>query len=453
MAEIVNTREIVLNILLEVTRDDRPLSQVLSEWLLKYQYLDKADRSFISRLTRTVLENMMMIDTVLNHFSSVKVNKMKPVMRTILRMGAAQMLFMDGVPDHAVCNESVNLAVRKGFKGLKGFVNGVLRTIARNKDKVGELIPDQDKNPADYLSVRYSMPLWICRLWMSEFGFDTTKKMLMAMSKENATSIRVNTVKTTPENLKVSLTDAGIAAEDGVYLPYMLKISGYDYLTALYSFKNGEFIVQDESSALAGACAGFKPGMKVLDICGAPGGKSMNAAMLMENQGHMICRDVSEGKIERIIENTQRTGLSIIEAEVWDAVEPDEQLFGTMDVVIADVPCSGLGVIGKKTDIKYRMTPEKAADLVTLQRKILDQAWLYVKPGGILMYSTCTVNPAENQQQVAYMTKNYPLTLQSLDDCLPESLKSETTKKGWIQLLPGVHSCDGFFAAKLRRME
>lgn len=453
MAEIVNTREIVLNILLEVTRDDRPLSQVLSEWLLKYQYLDKADRSFISRLTRTVLENMMMIDTVLNHFSSVKVNKMKPVMRTILRMGAAQMLFMDGVPDHAVCNESVNLAVRKGFKGLKGFVNGVLRTIARNKDKVGELIPDQDKNPADYLSVRYSMPLWICRLWMSEFGFDTTKKMLMAMSKENATSIRVNTVKTTPENLKVSLTDAGIAAEDGVYLPYMLKISGYDYLTALYSFKNGEFIVQDESSALAGACAGFKPGMKVLDICGAPGGKSMNAAMLMENQGHMICRDVSEGKIERIIENTQRTGLSIIEAEVWDAIEPDEQLFGTMDVVIADVPCSGLGVIGKKTDIKYRMTPEKAADLVTLQRKILDQAWLYVKPGGILMYSTCTVNPAENQQQVAYMTKNYPLTLQSLDDCLPESLKSETTKKGWIQLLPGVHSCDGFFAAKLRRME
>ena len=453
MAEIVNTREIVLNILLEVTRDDRPLSQVLSEWLLKYQYLDKADRSFISRLTRTVLENMMMIDTVLNHFSSVKVNKMKPVMRTILRMGAAQMLFMDGVPDHAVCNESVNLAVRKGFKGLKGFVNGVLRTIARNKDKVGELIPDQDKNPADYLSVRYSMPLWICRLWMSELGFDTTKKMLMAMSKENATSIRVNTVKTTPENLKVSLTDAGIAAEDGVYLPYMLKISGYDYLTALYSFKNGEFIVQDESSALAGACAGFKPGMKVLDICGAPGGKSMNAAMLMENQGHMICRDVSEGKIERIIENTQRTGLSIIEAEVWDAVEPDEQLFGTMDVVIADVPCSGLGVIGKKTDIKYRMTPEKAADLVTLQRKILDQAWLYVKPGGILMYSTCTVNPAENQQQVAYMTKNYPLTLQSLDDCLPESLKSETTKKGWIQLLPGVHSCDGFFAAKLRRME
>ena len=453
MAEIVNTREIVLNILLEVTRDDRPLSQVLSEWLLKYQYLDKADRSFISRLTRTVLENMMMIDTVLNHFSSVKVNKMKPVMRTILRMGAAQMLFMDGVPDHAVCNESVNLAVRKGFKGLKGFVNGVLRTIARNKDKVGELIPDQDKNPADYLSVRYSMPLWICRLWMSEFGFDTTKKMLMAMSKENATSIRVNTVKTTPENLKVSLTDAGIAAEDGVYLPYMLKISGYDYLTALYSFKNGEFIVQDESSALAGACAGFKPGMKVLDICGAPGGKSMNAAMLMENQGHMICRDVSEGKIERIIDNTQRTGLSIIEAEVWDAVEPDEQLFGTMDVVIADVPCSGLGVIGKKTDIKYRMTPEKAADLVTLQRKILDQAWLYVKPGGILMYSTCTVNPAENQQQVAYMTKNYPLTLQSLDDCLPESLKSETTKKGWIQLLPGVHSCDGFFAAKLRRME
>lgn len=452
MAETVNVREIVLNMLLEVTRDGKASSQVLTDWLTKYQYLSKQERGFISRLMRTTLENMIFIDTVLNHYSSVKVGKMKPVVRTILRMGVAQMLFMDGVPDHAVCNESVNLAVRKGFKGLKGFVNGVLRSIARSKDQLETLIPDCNKNPVEYLSVRYSAPQWLCRLWLDNYGLDAAKKMLAASVDETVTTIRVNTLKTSPETLKDSLEQQGINAADGSYVPFVFKISGYDYLTAINGFEDGHFMVQDESSALAGLCAGFEPQMKVVDICGAPGGKSMNAAMMMNNQGDILCRDVSWRKQERIEENAKRLGISCVTVQQWDGTVLDETLIDSADVVIADVPCSGLGVIGKKTDIKYNMSPEGIASLVQLQREILDKAWRYVKPGGILLYSTCTVNSAENQAQVRYLTENYPLKAESLDAFLPEVLHSETTKEGWLQLLPGVHACDGFFMARLKKM-
>ena len=212
-------------------------------------------------------------------------------------------------------------------------------------------------------------------------------------------------------------------------------------------------MVQDESSALAGLCADFKPQMKVLDICGAPGGKSMNAAMMMDDQGSIICRDVSWKKLERIEENTSRLGISCIMVQQWDGTVPDPEMVEQADVVIADVPCSGLGVIGKKTDIKYRMTPESMISLVKLQRDILEHAWRYVRPGGVLLYSTCTVNPEENEAQVEYMTQNYPLYTESLDSFLPETLQCESTKHGWLQLMPGVHACDGFFMARLRKKE
>jgi len=451
MAETVNTREIALNILLEVTRDGRAMSQVMADWLLKYQYLDKKDRSFISRLVRATLENMIFIDEVIDHYASVRTNKMKPVVRTILRMGVCQMLYMDGVPDHAVVNESVSLAVRKGFKGLRGFVNGVLRTAARNKAQVNGLIPDKEENPEGYLSLRYSAPSWLVDLWTKAYGFEKTETMLGAMGSERMTTIRVNTLKTTAQKLRAQLEAEGVTVTAGAYVPCVMKISGYDHLAALESFQKGFFMVQDESSVLAGLCAGFTPGMKVLDLCGAPGGKSMNAAFLMEDQGEIICRDVSGSKIDKIKMNAQRLGITCVTAQQADAAVMDEALENDADVVIADVPCSGLGVIGRKTDIKYHMTPEAITSLVALQRRILDQAWRYVRPGGVLIYSTCTVNPEENEKQVAYMTEKYPLVTETLAPLLPEGLKSETSGTGYIQLMPGIHQCDGFFAARLRR--
>lgn len=451
MSETVNTREIVMNILLEVTRDGKELNQAAGDWLAKYQYIDARDRHFISRLSKATLEHMLWIDKILNAYSSVKVNKMKPVIRTILRMGVCQMLYMDGVPDHAICNESVNLAVRKGFKGLKGFVNGVLRSVMRKKDVLDELIPDQDKDPSGYISIKYSLPLWLTDMWLQMYGMEKTEKMAVAFGQDVDTTLRINTVKAAPSDMKKQLEKAGIKVEMHPYTDQVLKISGYDYLPEVTGFSEGCFWVQDVSSVLSGLCIDIKPGMKVLDLCGAPGGKSLNAAALMGNQGQIICRDVSPYKIDRIQENIDRTGLDCIEAGCGDATVPDESLFECMDVVIADVPCSGLGVIGKKTDIKYNMTPEKIQSLVTLQREILDVAWRYLKPGGVLLFSTCTVNQAENEAQVQWMTEYLPLKTESLNAYLPEMLHSPETASGRLQLMPGCHESDGFFMARLRR--
>lgn len=451
MSETAGTREIILNILMDMSESGQPVYDALSSWLLKYQYLDRQDRRLISSVVRTTLEREVWIDAVINKYSSVRVKKMKPVIRTILRMSTCQILFMEGVADHAACNEAVKLAVRRGFKGLKGFVNGVLRTIARNKDSAFDVLPDVKTQPEAYLSMRYSTPEWLIHMWCASYGFEQTERMLESFEGRRVTTIRVNTLKTDPQTLKEKLEKQNISVEEGAYLPYILKISGYDYLDAIDSFRNGEFYVQDESSALAGAVAGFKPGMSVIDLCGAPGGKSINAALLMQDQGHIDTRDLTQVKAERIEENVRRLGISCIDVAVQDALEDKPEDEASADVVIADLPCSGLGVIGRKADIKYHMTPDAMEALRKLQSDILDVCWRYVKPGGVLMYSTCTVNDAENIDQVRAFMSTHPFHMESLDESIPESLRSPSTKEGWLQILPGMGGCDGFFMAKLRR--
>ena len=453
MTETVNTREIILNILMEISEEGQPMHYVMSAWLMKYQYLEQQERRFITKVVRTTLEHEMWIDAMLNQYSSVKVRKMKPVIRNIMRMSVCQMLFMDGVPEHAVCNEAVKLAVRRGFRGLKGFVNGVLRTVARNKEHLADVLPDESAMPEAYLSMRYSTPEWLVRLWCEQFGYDSAKQMLAGAVGKSDTTIRVNTLKITPEDLRAKLEAQHIHVEKGSYLPYVLKISDYDYLEAIEGFADGEFYVQDESSVLAGAVAGFKAGQRVLDVCAAPGGKSINAAILMEDKGSIEARDLTEQKVEKLQDNVMRMQIKSVQPLQWDALQPDEAAYASADIVIADLPCSGLGVIGRKTDIKYHMTESAMHELEQLQKQLLEVCWHYVKPGGILLYSTCTVNHGENIRQVEQFLENHPFTAQSLDDLLPESLHSEMTAGGCLQLLPGIHDGDGFFVAKLRRNE
>lgn len=453
MGDTVNIREIAMNILLEIYKDNVPASQAVHSWLEKYQYLGSQERRMINSIVQTTLENQLWIDQVINSYASIKVNKMKPVIRTIMRMGVCQLAFMDGFSDYGICNEMVNLAGRRGFKGLKGFVNGVLRKVARTPECKETVLPDKIKDSENYLSIRYSMPMWIVQLWHKNYGLEKTETMLKAAQGSRETSIRVNTLKIQPEALKEKLEAENIHVTDGNYLPYILKISGYDYLAGLSSFQNGEFFVQDESSALAGALADFKPGNHVLDVCGAPGGKTLNSALLMDGKGYNCVRDVSVDKIDKIRENIKRLQLENIEVGLWDALEFDLEKEQWADVVIADLPCSGLGVTGRKSDIKYRMTQENIDSLVELQRNILSQVWRYVKPGGLLIYSTCTVNPEENQNQVQWFLEQYPFVAEDIDSLLPEGLKRENKEKGMIQIFPEKNGCDGFFAARLRRKE
>lgn len=439
------TRELVLGILLEVTRDGEYSHIALRNVLNKYQYLDKKERAFITRVTEGTLEHMMEIDYIINQFSNTKINKMKPVIRCILRSAVYQLKYMDSIPDSAVCNEAVKLAEKKGFRNLKGFVNGVLRNIARNLDSL--TYPDD-------LSIKYSMPEWILNQWLSEYDKETVEGMLKAFLEDSPTTIRCNLNQMSKEALVDSLEKEGVHVENHPYLPYALWISGYDYLADLSSFQKGAFYVQDISSMLVSHIADPKPGNRVIDVCAAPGGKALHVAELLEGTGHVEARDLTDYKVNLIEENIERSGVKNMSAVRWDATVLDEQAIESADIVIADLPCSGLGVLGKKTDLKYKISEETQKALVNLQREILSQVQQYVKPDGTLVYSTCTIHKEENMGNVHWLLKNYPeFELVSIKNRLCEELKADVVEEGCLQFLPGKHKSDGFFIAKFRKVK
>lgn len=447
MTKAINEREIVLEVLLEITEQGMYSHIVLRDVLNKYQYLEKKERSFITRVTEGTLEHMMEIDYILDQFSKVKVKKMKPVIRNIMRSAVYQMKYMDSVPVSAACNEAVKLAVRKGFGSLRGFVNGVLRNVARNLDQIA-----YPTEPRQRLSIQYSMPEWILNLWLKAYDSDIVEQMLQAFQRETPLTIRCNLRMVTPKQLKEHLEVEGVTVKVHPYLEYAFHISGFDYLGDLESFQNGEFSVQDISSMLVSELAGPKEGDYVIDVCAAPGGKSLHMAEKLNGSGHVEARDLTEYKVGLIQENIERTGLSNVEAVQQDALIFDETSVGKADIVLADLPCSGLGVLAKKTDLKYKATKEGADSLAKLQREILKNVQAYVKDEGKLVYSTCTINPAENMDNVHWFLNQYPeFELIDIHGLLCEELQKDVKENGCIQLLPGVHQSDGFFLACMKK--
>lgn len=447
MTKAINEREIVLEVLLEITEHGMYSHIVLRDVLNKYQYLEKKERSFITRVTEGTLEHMMEIDYILDQFSKVKVKKMKPVIRNIMRSAVYQMKYMDSVPVSAACNEAVKLAVRKGFGSLRGFVNGVLRNVARNLDQI-----EYPTEPLQRLSIQYSMPEWILNLWLKAYDSDIVEQMLQAFQRETPLTIRCNLRMVTPKQLKEHLEAEGVTVKVHPYLEYAFHISGFDYLGDLESFQDGEFSVQDISSMLVSELAGPKEGDYVIDVCAAPGGKSLHMAEKLNGSGHVEARDLTEYKVGLIQENIERTGLSNVEAVQQDALIFDETSVGKADIVLADLPCSGLGVLAKKTDLKYKATKEGADSLAKLQREMLKNVQAYVKDEGKLVYSTCTINPAENMDNVHWFLNQYPeFELIDIHGSLCEELQKDVKENGCIQLLPGVHQSDGFFLACMKK--
>ena len=428
------TRELILGILLEVTRDGAYSHVALRNVLTKYQYLDKRERAFITRVTEGTLERMIEIDYILNQFSKVKVDKMKPVIRCILQSSVYQLKYMDAVPNSAVCNEAVKLASKKGFHNLKGYVNGVLRNISRNLDQV--VYPDKS-DFVQYLSVRYSMPVWILKQWLSAYDAETVETMLEDFLKEKPTTVRCNLNQCTVAELTESLRKEGVEVQTHPRLSYALSISGYDYLANLESYRKGMFYIQDISSMLVTETADPKAGDYVIDVCAAPGGKALHMAEKLDGTGHVEARDLTDYKVNLIQENILRTGITNVSAVKQDATESDAASLEKADIVIADLPCSGLGVLGKKTDLKYKMTEAIQRELVALQRSILSNVQSFVKPGGTLVYSTCTIHKGENEENVAWFLEQFPNF----------ALEGEAR-----QLLPGVDASDGFFIAKFKRV-
>ncbi len=445
-----NTREIALDILIEILEKGDFSHTLLNRTLKIHSDLTKQDRSFITRLVEGTLERLLTLDFYINSYSSVKVGKMKPLIRTLLRLSVYQLKYMDQVPDSAVCNEAVKLAGKRGFKSLSGFINGVLRNIARNTKEDYHALENKDR--IGYLEVAYSTPRWMIEKWLKEYAYETVKGMLAAQFEESrGTTVRVNQSVNTTEELLEILQKENIAAVKGDYNDTALKLLDYETMDTIKAFSDGRFTVQDESSMLIGLISGVKAGDYIIDVCAAPGGKSLHAADLLYGTGKVDARDLTEYKVALIHENIARMGFHNITASCMDAKELDEESIGKADIVIADLPCSGLGVIGKKPDIKYNMTEEKQKELVMLQREILTTVSRYVKEEGILIYSTCTVNKDENLDNVEWFVKNFPFQLESIEKFLPESISSETKEKGYLQLIPGIHNTDGFFMARLKK--
>ncbi len=429
MAE--NTREIVLDTLLTIERGEEYSHKLIKAVLDKYDYFEAREKAFIKRLTEGTIEKKLQLDYVTDQFSSVPVRRMKPLIRCLMRMSVYQILYMDSVPDSAVCNEAVKLAVKRKFQNLKGFVNGVLRNIARNREQIKW--PDRDKEYEKWLQVTYSMPQWLLKLWMEEYGPERTESMLAGIEKIHPVSIRFHSDldKTARLEYIAQMEQCGVQVSPSAYLDYAFLLEKVDGISSLPGYEEGAFTVQDVSSMLAVEAAGISPSDFVVDICAAPGGKSLLAA---EKAAKVLSRDVSEEKLSLIEENAGRMRADNLTVMQWDATRTDESLLGKADVVLMDVPCSGLGVMGKKRDIKYHVTPEGLSEIVELQKAIVAASWQYVKPGGTLLYSTCTVRREENEMMCRWICDSFPFTME-------ESR----------QLYPGEDECDGFFYARLRR--
>lgn len=441
MTKTTDSREIILDILLEILERGGYSHVILRQALEKYQYLEKQERAFITRVTEGTIEYKLTIDAVLNQCSKVNVRKMKPVIRTILRMSVYQILWMERIPDSAVCNEAVKLAVKRKFQGLKGFVNGVLRTIVRQKDQF----------VFDDLSSRYSMPQWLIELWNEQYSEATTEMICKSFLEDAPTTVRCNLALASMEEIQESLDAQHVAYRVSPLSSHALLLDKYDYLDSLEAFQNGWIQVQDASSGFVGDIADPQPGDQVLDVCGAPGGKSLHIADKLKGTGLVVVRDLTEQKIWMVEENIARIGFDNIRAEVWDALEFDPEWEEKADIVVADLPCSGLGIIGKKPDIKYQASPEKLRDLAVLQKEILSVVSRYVKPGGKLVYSTCTINKMENEDQREWFLQNFPFEAVNIEGMLGDAVKEPTMKDGYIQLIPGTYPCDGFFISCFRR--
>lgn len=447
-----NVRELALDVLMEILEKGGYSHLVIRNVLDKYDYRDFRDKAFLKRLVEGTIERLIQLDYVLDQFSKVPVKKMKPLIRNLMRMSVYQLLFMDQIPDRAVCNEAVKLAGKRGFKGLSGFVNGVLRNIARNRENI--VYPDRVKERKKALSVSYSMPEWLISFWEDAYGREKTERLLEGLLEEHPVTVRLK------ENLSDGAREAwirelsgeGIRVSAHPYHSCAYRLSGDFSIKRIPGYEDGLFMVQDVSSMLAveAAGAGTNEPLFVMDMCAAPGGKTIHMAGKLGKKGSVLAGDLTEYKVSLIRDNIERMGCDNVKVRQHDALVPDQSLFGKADVVLADLPCSGLGTIGKKRDIKYRITRENMKELTGIQRSILDVAWKYVKPGGVLVYSTCTINPQENDEMVKWFIQNHPFSLESLSPYLPEEL-SEEGKEGMLQLFPGIHESDGFFIARMVR--
>ncbi len=444
----INPRQVASQVIMEIEKNNAFSNIALQKALKANGAMSEKDRAFVTENVNGALRNIIYIDHVINSFSSVKTEKMKPWILSVLRISVYEIIFMN-VPSSAAVNEAVKLVKEKGLGKLSGFVNGVLRNISRDYENVK--MPDKEKEFPEYISIKYSHPLWLVKMWISYYGKDFTEKLCMANSLSPKVSLSVNTTKVSQSELIEILKNEGMEAEKAKYSPTTVYVSKTGNLLKSKAFKDGLFFVQDESSAIAAAVLSPKKGDTVLDVCSAPGGKTMAMACIMENTGHIVSRDIYDHKLELIEETANRLGISIVETENKDASSKYEEDCEKYDCVLIDAPCSGLGLLRKKADIRLKKSGKDIDGLIDIQRSILSSSASYVKKGGYLLYSTCTLSKKENMGNVKWFCDNFDFEQADITENLPDGLKDSILDKGMIELYPSIHGTDGFFISKLKR--
>ena len=422
---------------LEKCRRDGAWSGAVIDSAIKKAGLDDRDAALSSRLILGVLQNDKLCDFYIDSFSGGK--KLEPKLRDVLRLGVYQLIFLDKIPARAAVNESVELCAAIGLKRASGLVNAILRRVSENKNNLPQ-IPNEGS--AEHLSVKYSHPLWLAKRIIDERGYDFAEQFFACNNKPPLLNIQINTLKVSMADYTRALDRLEIKYSVSGFADNSIELESCNIAT-LPGFEEGLFYVQDNAARAAVEIADVKSGEKVLDACAAPGGKSLAAAIKMGNSGEITACDISEKKLRLIKENAQRLGTDIITAERNDARARRAEFVGAFDSVIADVPCSGIGVIRKKPEIRQK-NEDEIKGLPTIQLDILNRLAEYVKPGGTLLYSTCTVLRCENEGVVeSFLSENPEFSL------APFKVGSISCECGAYTFWPNTDGTDGFFAAKL----
>lgn len=431
----MTARTTALTALIACRRQNAWSDGILKEYIARDK-LDRRDAALASRLCYGVLQNQLLLDFYIGYFLKGQIKDLQPVVLDILRLGVYQLTLMSKIPAAAAVNEAVNQGKKYANSRAAGLINGVLRAVSR-----AQTLPE----PAD-IAVRYSHPKDLVELLRDNVGEEILPALLASHNSVPRTVVQVNTVKTDSNVIIEMLKEQGIGVENHPWLPNCVYLTNTGNLERQEAFCEGYYYVQDPAARLAALASGIKPGMCVLDCCAAPGGKSFAAAIEMKNQGTIYSCDIHSHKIALIERGAQRLGLSIIMPQLHDALDFEPSWNEGMDVVIADVPCSGLGVIRKKPDIRYKDI-SRLEGLPKVQQAILEQQASYVRPGGILLYSTCTILKRENEEVVNTFLQKHPEF--SLED-IP--LPKECNLSGpMVTFLPCMHDTDGFFMARMRK--
>jgi 16S rRNA (cytosine967-C5)-methyltransferase len=446
-----NPRAICLEILNRQGDPEAHADDLLADSFERYRHLTALDRAFLTELTYGVLRWRGRLDWAIQQLSNIPFQKIEPELVNVLRLGLYQILFLTRTPVSAAVNESVELAKKFRGKGGAGFVNAILRSLLRKEKEIS--YPDFDQDPALHIAVVHSHPLWLVRRWIKEIGVEETVRACEGNNRIPPLTLRTNTLKVTRRELLEKLKEQGLSpvltpfAEDGICLEASPPTSELPFL------KEGYHIIQDEASQLVTSILAPEPGERILDACAAPGGKTTHIAQRMKNQGVILAIDLIRDRLARIDEGCRRLGVEIVRTKAGDATHTLPLLKGAeFDRVLADVPCSGLGTLRKNPDLKWKRRERDIDRLSELQSSILENVSRYLKTGGVLVYSTCTVFREENESVVEkFLTGHSEFRLEEMDRILPEK-HATLIENGYFKTFSLREEMDGFFAARLLRM-